>query len=132
MKTSLLLVDDEPTCLGAMSEYFATRGFQVTAAREMEEAQALVNKHEYALAITDLSLTSLNSDEGLRLLDHIRHRSPRTKIILLSGRISPEVQAEAAKRGIDAVLSKPQSLDHIAKLVVNILEASNGCSAHLA
>ena len=132
MNASLLLIDDEPTCLGLMSEYFEGRGFKVTTAREMEEAQALINKFEYSLAITDLSLTSLNSDEGLRLLDHIRQRSPRTRIILLSGRVSPEVQAEAAKRGIDAVLSKPQPLDYIARLVVNILETSNGCPTYLA
>jgi len=132
MDYPVLLVDDEPQCLSAVSEYFAHQGFQVTNARELEEAEALIIKFDYALVIADLSLTALSSDEGLRLIDHIRERSPQTKVILLSGRISPEVRAEALKRGAQAVLGKPQSLGSLRALAEQLLEVSDGLSANLA
>jgi len=122
MNFAILLVDDESACLSPVREYFTREGFQVTTAQELEEAEALIIKYDYSLVIADLSLTTLNSDEGLRLIDHIRDRSPKTKTILLSGRVSPEVQAEAFKRGAQAVLSKPQSLASLGTVAEKLLE----------
>lgn len=129
MDFAILVVDDESSCLSALSEYFKGQGFQVTTARELEEAEALIIKFDYSLVIADLSLTALNSDEGLRLIDHIRDRSPRSKVILLSGRISPEVRAEALKRGAQAVLGKPQPLRSLGALAEQLLEVSDGLPA---
>ena len=126
MDFSILIVDDESSCLAVVSEFFVARGFAVTTAQEFEEAEALVIKVSYSLVIVDLSLTKLNADEGLRLIDLIRERSPRTRIILLSGRISTEVREEALKRGANAVLCKPQRLDSIGALAQQLLEVSDG------
>jgi len=126
MDCPILVVDDESSFLAVVSEFFGSRGFKVTTARELEEAEALVLKFPYALVIADLSLTKLNSDEGLRLMDLIRERSPRTRIILLSGRVSAEVREEALKRGAHAVLRKPQSLASIGEVAQQLLEVNDG------
>lgn len=129
MHFAILLVDDDPLCLGAITDYFQQKGFRVTAARELEEAEALIIKFSYSLVISDLSLTAINSDEGLRLIDHIQDRSPKTKAILLSGRISPQVRTEALRRGAQAVLDKPQSLRDLGALAEKLLEVPHGLSA---
>jgi DNA-binding response OmpR family regulator len=122
MDFQILVVDDESTCVSTVSDYFGSQGFKVTTAGELEEAEALIIKYQYSLVISDLSLTALNSDEGLRLIDLIRDRSPRTKIILLSGRVSPEVRSEALKRGAQAVLEKPQRLASLGAMAEALLE----------
>jgi two-component system response regulator RegA len=122
MDNAILLVDDESAFLSTISEFFTNLDFKVMTAQELEEAEALIIKYSFRLVIADLSLTALNSDEGLRLIDHIRDRSPRTKIILLSGRVSPEVRQEALQRGAHAVLLKPQRLSDIGTIVEHLLE----------
>lgn len=129
MDFAILLVDDEPVCLGNVADYFRQKGLKVTTARELEEAEALIIKFQYSLVIADLSLTQINADEGLRLIDHIQDRSPQTKVILLSGRISPQVRAEALRRGAQAVLDKPQSLRDLGDLAEQLLEVPNGLPA---
>lgn len=122
MDNAILLVDDESAFLSTISEFFTNLDFKVMTAQELEEAEALIIKYSFRLVIADLSLTALNSDEGLRLIDHIRDRSPLTKIILLSGRVSPEVRQEALQRGAHAVLLKPQRLSDIGTIVEHLLE----------
>lgn len=126
MNCSLLLVDDDSSCLSAVAEYFSNLGYLVTKAKELEEAEALIIIFDYSLVIVDLSLTSLCADEGLRLIDLVQERSPRTKIILMSGRVSPEVRKEALNRGAHAVLGKPQHLPDVAQLVAQLLEVPSG------
>jgi DNA-binding response OmpR family regulator len=126
MNDAILIVDDDEACLSLLSEYFTKQGFQVTSAQELEEAEALILRFAYSLVIADLSLTMISSDEGLRLIDHIRERSARTKIILLSGRMSSEVHTEALRRGAQAALTKPQSLSNLGTLADKILEGPDG------
>src|SRR5215212_2538352 len=80
----MLIVDDEEAILFAMEEYFTTRGYQVSCARELEEAQALLSFAQYDVVIADLRLTGINGAEGLELLSFVRACSPRTKILLLT------------------------------------------------
>jgi DNA-binding NtrC family response regulator len=103
MNMALLVVDDESSYLAMVCEYFRNRGYKV---REYEEAEALFCKYSYSLVITDLWMTSVHADEGLYLIDTIKEKSPQTKIILLSGRVSSTLHEEALKRGAHAVLGK--------------------------
>lgn len=124
MNKALLIVDDEPAILGSMSEYFRAEGYIVHAAQELEEAAALVSKYAYSLVIADLCLTSVQSNEGFYLIEDIRTRSPKTKIMLLSGRMKDELGREALRRGADAVLCKPQPLPMLRALADNLLEVN--------
>jgi len=110
MSFSILLVYHEPQVLGNIVQYFRQKGFQVTVARELEEAEALTSKFSYSVVIARLSQTWMNSDEGLRLIDHIQNRSPSTKVILLSHDPSPELRAKALRRGAQAIIEEPDLL----------------------
>lgn len=125
MRPSILLVDDEPACLAAVREFFSHLDYAVFAAQELEEAEALIITRDFSLVIADLSLTAFNADEGFRLIDLIGERSPQTKIILLSGRASPEIRDEALKRGAHAVLRKPQRMADVGAIAEQLLGAGN-------
>jgi DNA-binding response OmpR family regulator len=120
MKPRLLVVDDEEPILSAIREYFEPLGYDVDCARELEEAEALLAHIRYALVIADLRLTGEHGSEGLELIRFVRERSPWTRIIVLTGFGSTEIETEAIGRGVDAFLQKPQPLAELAAIAANL------------
>ena len=114
--TRILIVDDEEPILFAMREYFVAKGWSVDCARETHEAVALLAEHDYGIAILDLRLSGTPGAEGLDLIESVRDRSPRTRIILLTAYGSREIEAEAFRRGADAFLHKPKPLSEVAQI----------------
>jgi DNA-binding response OmpR family regulator len=122
----VLLLDDEEAILVPMAKYFRTLGCTVDMARESEEAEALVSHRRYDLAILDLRVNRFGGTEGLEVLREIRRRDHTTGVILLSGYISCEVEAEARALGADTVLPKPQPLPELAHIAFALMGAERG------
>jgi EAL domain-containing protein (putative c-di-GMP-specific phosphodiesterase class I)/CheY-like chemotaxis protein len=101
MKCRVLLVDDEQPVLFAMERYLGANGFDVTCAREMEEAQALLSNDVFDLVITDLRLTPIQGAEGLLVIELVRSRGMAARVIVLTGNAKPEVEAAAHKLSVD-------------------------------
>ncbi len=122
----LLVIDDERPILFAIEQYFTTLGYEVDAAAERGEAEALLAAKQYSVVIADLHLTSVRGQEGLELVDFIRRRCLRTRIILLTAFGSSEIEREAYNRGADAFLSKPQPLAKLHQTIISLLDATDG------
>ena len=118
--TRLLVVEDEEFIRMALEDYFAARGYAVDAAGEWEEAEALLSTRRYDVVITDLRLTGFGGTEGLEVVGLVRQRFPGTRLILLTGFGSAEVETEARRRGVDAFLHKPMALSDLARIADNL------------
>jgi DNA-binding response OmpR family regulator len=116
----LLIVDDEETLLLAMERYFSRIGCRVTTAREREEAGALLEHEGFDLIILDLALSRFGL-EGFDLLRDIRYSSQGTPVLILSAHVNADVEADALRRGADAVLAKPQPLSELARIAVRLM-----------
>jgi DNA-binding response OmpR family regulator len=114
MKYTVLLVDDEPLVLLVMERYLSANGFEVESARELEEAQALLSNDAFDIVITDLQLTPIQKAEGLLVIELVRSRDMASRVIVLTGHATPEVEAAAYKLGVDLFLWKPASLPVLA------------------
>jgi CheY-like chemotaxis protein len=117
----ILLVDDQPSILFAMSEYLTAHGYVVDCARDRAEATALLEWRAYGVVIADLRLTPGCDEDGLDVLSAARARSPDARTVLLTAYGSPPVQRDAQRQGADVVLSKPQPLQEIARVVQDLL-----------
>jgi DNA-binding response OmpR family regulator len=117
----LLIVDDEPPILFALGEYFTTLGFAVDTASELEGARRLLERHRYALVITDLRLSGTTGTEGFELVSWLRARSPRVSIVLLTGYGSPEIEQQAHDLGVDVFLQKPIALAAVADIADRLI-----------
>jgi CheY-like chemotaxis protein len=117
----LLVVDDEAAIRFALTEYFRESGWNVDAAAEKEEAEALLACTEYAIVIADLRLTGIYGVEGLDIIEWSRHLRPETRVVLLTGNGTPEIEAEARRRGADAFLHKPLPLTQLEAVVDSLL-----------
>jgi len=118
----LLVVDDEAAIRFALSEYFRGNGWSVDSAAEKEEAEALLTCTEYAVVIADLRLTGISGVEGLDIIQLSRHLRPETRVVLLTGNGTPELEAEARRRGADAFLHKPLPLARLEAVIDSLVE----------
>lgn len=117
----LLVVDDEAAIRFALVEYFRGNGWNVDAAAEKEEAEALLACTTYAVVIADLRLTGIHGVEGLDIVQWSRHLRPETRVVLLTGNATPEIEAEARRRGADAFLQKPLPLPRLEEIVDDLV-----------
>jgi DNA-binding NtrC family response regulator len=122
-KPRLLVVDDEESICFSMSEYFSMQGYKVDTAREMEEAEKLIEATEYKVVIQDLRLSATRNPDGLDMIKMIRGHNPRTKIVVLTAYGSAEMEDEARRCGADAFLRKPKPLSQVAQVVQGLIES---------
>jgi DNA-binding NtrC family response regulator len=113
----ILIVDDEEAILFAMRDYFTVRGYDVDAARDVAEAVTHLGTFTYAAVIADLCLSEMPSAEGLEVAAYVKRLSPSTPVILFTAYGSLEVEAEARRHGVLAVLKKPQPLIEVERLL---------------
>ena len=119
----LLVVDDEESICFSMSEYFSLHGFKVDTAREVEEAEKLLESQDYKIIIQDLRLSSARNSDGLEIIKMVRDHNLHAKIIVLTAYGSAEVEDEAKRCGADAFLRKPKPLSQVAQVVEGLLES---------
>jgi DNA-binding response OmpR family regulator len=121
----LLIVDDEAAIRFALSDYFRECGWEVDAAAEKEEAEALLAHTEYDVVIADLRLTGMSGVEGLDIVQWSRHLRPETHVVLLTGNGTQELEAEARRRGADEFLHKPLPLPELERVVARLTARSS-------
>jgi DNA-binding NtrC family response regulator len=120
---SLLVVDDEESICFSMREYFSQHGFKVDTAREIEEAEGLINSTDYRVIIQDLRLGITRNPDGIEIIKLVHKRNPDTRIIVLTSYGSKEVEDEARRAGADAFLRKPKPLSQVAQVVQGLIES---------
>jgi diguanylate cyclase (GGDEF)-like protein len=94
-KCSLLVVDDEPYVLTTLATLLAAE-FEVVTADSAEAAQALFDRREIDLILTDQKMPGRS---GVQLLEWVRQQSPKTIRLLMTGYAEFEQAIEAINRG---------------------------------
>lgn len=107
-----------------MSEYFSLHGFKVDTAKEVEEAEKLLEAQDYRVIIQDLRLGTTRNSDGLDIIRMVRDHNRHAKIIVLTAYGSTEVEDEARRCGADAFLRKPKPLSQVAQVVEGLLESA--------
>jgi CheY-like chemotaxis protein len=119
----MLIVDDEGSICFSMSEYFGLHGYQVATARELDEAERLIELTKYAVAILDLRLGLAHSADGLEIIKLLHERQPQTRIVVLTAYGSAEMEDEARQLGAHAFLRKPTPLSQVAQVIQGLLDS---------
>jgi CheY-like chemotaxis protein len=120
---SLLVVDGEDSICFSLKEYFTLQGYEVDTARELDEAEKLLETNDYEVVIQDLRLGPAQRPDGFQLIRFIRNQNPRIRIVVLTAYGSAEMEEEALSEGADAFLRKPKPLSHVAQVIQGLLES---------
>jgi len=119
----MLIVDDEESICFSMSEYFGLHGYEVDTARELEEAEKLIESNDYVVAILDLRLGVAHNADGLEITKVLHRRQPETRIVVLTAYGSAEMEDDARRCGADAFLRKPKPLSQVAQVIQGLIES---------
>lgn len=106
----LLVVDDDESIRNFFTQVFRGADFEVTTLDNGEDAANAVVRDRFDLVVTDLCMPRM---DGLRLLETIRERAPRTTVIAITGYGTVKDAVSLMKSGAFDVLTKPFSLDEI-------------------
>lgn len=105
----ILIVDDEPQITRVLRRALSSKGYEVQAASEGEEALTVFNQWKPNLIISDLSMSGMG---GLELCRRIRSVS-QVPIIVLSVKGEERVKIEALDTGADDYITKPFSMEEL-------------------
>lgn len=114
MKTSVLLVDDEPLVREELGGFLEDEGYEVMTARDGEEGLELFRQHGPDMVITDAKMPKR---EGLDLARAILEENAHVPITMITGHGSETMAISALRLGITDFIKKPvQITDLLAAL----------------
>jgi DNA-binding response OmpR family regulator len=119
----VLLVDDDPDLVAALTPHLEGCGWTVLAATDGDEALRLAEQG-FAVAVVDMMLPRLS---GFQVVHHLRARyGPLPTVIMVSEFDAPEHRAYADLVGVTHFLGKPFALDHLLGLIARVLPVAVG------
>ena len=119
MPGTLLVVDDEPQILRAVSGLLQDEGFEVLTAPDGETALKMVAAEAPDLVLLDIALPGL---DGLEALTELKRQHPLLPVIMVSAYGSVENAVKATRLGAFDFIEKPPNADKILLSVRNALE----------
>lgn len=119
---SVLVVDDDPGMLRAMTKVLASEGIQVTGVSDpVAVAKKLADSEKrFDLIITDLRMPVF-SGRGVLALASIM---PNLPVIIITAFGGPDVEAQALRLGAFAFLEKPVAAAQLMEVVQRALSQS--------
>ncbi len=122
----ILVVDDEPHTRTFICDGLSALGITDDAlgVPTADEALAEISRRMPDLVITDVRMPGLN---GLDLARYLRQTYPATKVIVITGYSTRDIERTALALSVTALLKKPFGLDNLGDIVRKAL--SNGSQA---
>jgi chemotaxis protein histidine kinase CheA/ActR/RegA family two-component response regulator len=99
----VLVVDDSPIIRDLVREVLHGAGYEVSTAGDGEAALALVERDAPELVLSDVEMPKMG---GFELLAHIRRRTDRLPVVMLTTRGSAEDRRRASSLGANAYVIK--------------------------
>ena len=98
------LVDDDESVRKSVTRLLESSGFKVDAFSEPEAFLAHLTAHSVAVAVLDIWM---NNVTGMVLLAHLCARSPKTRVIFITGREDHAAERTVMQAGAFAFFVKP-------------------------
>jgi OmpR family response regulator RpaB len=104
MKSSILVVDDEPVARKSLTDILRLEGYSVASVQNGQAAVEYVRTHHVDLMIVDLRMPGM---DGLEVVQVVNQLAPDTEIVLLTAYASTETAIQALRLRIHDYLQKP-------------------------
>jgi two-component system OmpR family response regulator len=117
LPATLALIDDDVEYTEFLSQYLRERGVAVDVFDDSNRFLAHSSPYDYEFYVVDLMLPGI---DGVDLIKVLRLRS-QAGVLVVSGRLAPDVFAQVIDAGADMYLSKPVRFDQVALAIKAVL-----------
>lgn len=119
MKKLILVIDDEPGVLEALSDVLADNGYRVECAGGGGEGLEKIEALNPDAVLLDIRMPDI---DGLKVLELVKRRGERTPIILITAYGSTQTTIEAMKLGAFDYLMKPLKINDLLEVLKKAVE----------
>ncbi|MET3633286.1 response regulator transcription factor [Burkholderia sp. 572] len=111
----VIIADDHPAIINGLLASLAAHNSVNVAATASNSTQliAALDKHPCDVLVSDFAMPSGDYGDGITLFSFLRRRYPDTRIVVLTMMDNPGVIRSLLKLGIQCILSKSDSTDHV-------------------
>ena len=131
MPRRLLVVDDDPGLLLAVSDTLRAEGYSVKTARRGADALTIIARSLPDLIISDIRMPGM---DGYQLVRNLR-TNPRTRLIpvvFLTAKDETTDRIAGFRTGVDAYMTKPFETEELVAIIASILERVERTHSDLA
>lgn len=118
---SILVVDDDPDILTAITAGLADTGAKIETARDGSAAVTMAENNDFDLVILDIMLPQKS---GFLVLEKLRQAKPpeqRPRVIMITGNQGHRHRQYAEALGVDEYLNKPFRMERLLELTNKLL-----------
>jgi len=116
----ILVLDDEPIVGDRLKPVLETEGYGVEVFVDPREAIKRLESEEFDIVITDVRMANI---DGIQVLEYVRGRSDRTKVLIITGYATVQLAREALSKGVFDFIAKPFKMQDIRDMVQKAVEA---------
>jgi DNA-binding response OmpR family regulator len=118
---SILVVDDDPDILTAITTGLADTGANIETARDGNHAVSMAEQGSYDLVILDIMLPQKS---GFLVLEKLRQSKPpeqRPRVVMITGNQGQRHKQYAEALGVDEYLNKPFRMERLLEVTHKLL-----------
>ena len=116
----VLLLDDEPIVGKRLKPALAKIGCNVEVFEVPAEALKRIDQKDFDVVVTDLRMDEI---DGIQVLEHVTRKSPRTKVIMITGYAMMALAREAMEKGAFDFIAKPFKPDDLRRVIAKAAKA---------
>ena len=116
----IILIDDEAIVGNRLKPALDKIGCSVEVFQNPKEAMSRIEEKEFNIVVTDIRMDEI---DGMQVLEYVRGRYPKTKIIMISGYAKMDVAREAMEKGAFDIIAKPFKPDDLRRSIANAAES---------
>ena len=114
----ILVIDDNNTIRGLVSQMLCRLGYEVSSAESGENGLSLFLRNQFDLVITDFEMPGMH---GIHLAYCIKEKSPSTQVVLMTGNEKAVILSRIKDSAVDRALFKPFNLVDIDETIQTLL-----------
>jgi PAS domain S-box-containing protein len=117
--TNILVIDDDTKVRDVMVEMLQVLGYNVLEAESGMQGIAMIEKENFALVLTDLSMPGM---DGWAVASEVRRRWPEIKIVLVTGYGSKDTIFEENRRLLNELIFKPVRMEELSLKINQVIQ----------
>jgi DNA-binding NtrC family response regulator len=116
----VMLLDDEPIVGKRLKPALTKIGCQVEVFEDSRQALERIDQFDFDIVITDIRMDEI---DGIEILEHVHQKSPRTRVIIITGYAMMSLAKKAMEKGAFDFIAKPFKPDDLRRVVARAAEA---------